>query len=236
MCFTVSIFASTHEIETALGASFEDASDYQPYVHVSGFVHPLLPVVTAGHPNRLRMMRWGLIPAWVKDAEQARDLADKTLNARCETVFEKPSFRASIRSKRALVPVNGFVEWRHEGGIAYPYVVRDQHDALITLGGLWDSWTDQTTGEVVDTCSILTTSANELLRYVHNTKHRMPVIIPAKHRDAWLAATDRQEIEDMMQPYPDGQLEAIPVSREVSRVKVNMDHQEMIEAMGEPLR
>jgi len=235
MCFTVSIFASTHEIETALGAVFDDASAYQPYFHVSGFVHPNLPFVTNERPDAIETLRWGLVPGWVKDREKADDLADKTLNARSETVFEKPSFRSAIVKRRGLLPVNGFVEWRHESDVKIPHLITRRDQDLFTLGCIWESWTDKTSGEVLRTFSIVTTEANEMMSYVHNNKQRMPVVIPTEARSAWLNEDDRGMVSRLMHPLEEGILQAVPLNRDVSRVKVNTDHADLLEPIGEPV-
>lgn len=235
MCFTVSIFASTHEIETALGAVFDDVAAYQPYFHVSGFVHPNLPFVTNERPDAIETLRWGLVPAWVKDREKADDLADKTLNARSETVYEKPSFRSAIVKRRGLLPVNGFVEWRHEGDLKIPHLITRTDQDLFTLGCIWESWTDKTSGEVLKTFSIVTTEANEMMSYVHNNKQRMPVVIPTEARSTWLNENDRGLISRLMLPLEEGFLQAVPLDRDVSRVKVNTDHADLLEPVGEPI-
>ena len=235
MCFTVSIFAQTHEIETGLGATFDGAAAYQPFFHISGFVHPDLPFVTNKDPDQIELLRWGLIPGWVKDREKADELAKRTLNARSETVFEKPSFRSAIVKRRGLLPVNGFVEWRHEGTAKIPHLVRTHDHGLFTLGCLWEAWTDTESGEVLKTFSIVTTEANELMSYVHNNKQRMPVIISPADRAVWLESSEREDLTRLMRPLNDGLLEAQPVSRDVSRVKVNADHGELLDPVGETI-
>lgn len=208
MCFTVSIYASTHVIETGVGALFEDEEAYQPFFRVSGFVHPSLPVVANDDPSHLRMMEWGLIPRWTKDHAKADELRNMTLNARCETIFEKPSFRDAIAKRRALLPVNGFVEWRHEGKQKIPHYIRMHNSDIFTLGCIWEEWTDRGSGEHRTTFSIVTTEANELMSYIHNTKQRMPLVIEPHVRTHWLATDDRAELASIMRPLADGQLEA----------------------------
>lgn len=232
MCYTVSIFANTHEIETDLGATFDDAEAYQPYFHVSGFTHPELPMVTSDRPDAIEMLQWGLIPRWVKDSASALDISGKTLNARSETVFEKVSFKNAIVARRSLLPVNGFVEWRHEGSVKKPFLVRGIGDALITLGCIFEEWTDKSSGEHRKTFSILTTDANELMSYVHNNKLRMPVVIDKADRNTWVANIDRQAIERLMRPFPEHRLQAIPLPREMSRIAINKDNPDLLKPIG----
>lgn len=236
MCFTVSIYAPTHTIETDLGAVFEDVGEYHPFFHVSGFVHPRLPLVINEDPSHIYCCEWGLIPRWTKSAEAAHDVRKMTLNARCETVFEKPSFRDAIRKRRGLLPVNGFVEWRHEGAVKQPHFIRSINGSLLTLGCIWEDWTDVQSGEAHRTFSIITTEANELMSYVHNSKQRMPVIIHRNERGRWLHADDREDIEQCMKPIAEGIIEAYPLTREVSSIKVNDREAEFLEPVGPALK
>ncbi|MBU3740858.1 MAG: SOS response-associated peptidase [Candidatus Kapabacteria bacterium] len=235
MCFTVSIYAGTHVIETDVGAVFDDAEAYTPYYHVNGFVHPELPIIANERPDAIQMMSWGLVPRWTKNAAAADEIRTKTLNARAETLFEKPSFRDAAVKRRALLPVNGFVEWRHDGAIKQPYLVRSRDGHLLTLGCVWEEWTCRGTGEVRRTFSIITTEANALLSWVHNAKQRMPVIIPTSARAAWLADADRHDVMTLMRPLHDGHIEAAPLDRAVSRIKVNTDHPELLTPTGPAL-
>jgi putative SOS response-associated peptidase YedK len=235
MCFTVSIFASTHVIETDTGALFESPEDYTPYFHVSGFVHPTLPFITNTESDRIGAFSWGLIPRWAKDEAAANELRSMTLNARRETVYSKPSFRDAIVKRRGLLPVNAFVEWRHDGKVKQPHLVRMSGSEIFTLGCIWEDWTNKESGELRRTFSIVTTDANLLMSYVHNTKQRMPVIVPRNDREAWLHADDRSIIEPLMRPLEDGALEAFPITREVSRIKVNPTEPQLLESVGETI-
>jgi putative SOS response-associated peptidase YedK len=233
VCYTVSIFAQTHAIETDTGALFEHPEDYEPYYHVSGFAHPRLPLITNADSDTLQLCSWGLIPRWTKDDEGAKKIQAMTLNARRETVFEKPSFRDAIVKRRALLPVNGFVEWHHEGTIKQPHYVRMRSATLFTLGCVWEDWTHPESGEFHRTFSIVTTDANLLMSHVHNAKQRMPVVILPNEREQWLHADDREFLEPLMRPLEDGLLEAYPITREVSRIKVNTREIELLEPVGD---
>ncbi|MFN6135243.1 MAG: SOS response-associated peptidase [Bacteroidota bacterium] len=231
MCYTVSIFSQTHVIETDLGQLFEDASEFVPYVHVSGFSHPKLPVGVA--EDGIRLMRWGLVPRWTKSMQQADEMRGRTLNARSETAFEKPSFRDAIRKRRGLLPVNGFIEWRHEGKLKIPHLVRMRDAEIFTLGCIWEDWVDPATGDCEETFSILTTEANMLMSRVHNSALRMPVIVPRIERAAWMLADEREQVQPLLRPLDEGLLEAFPVTREVSKIRVNRDEPQMLEPVGE---
>lgn len=241
MCFTVSIFAQTHVIEADTGALFDAPEEYRPYYHVSGFVHPHLPVITNDRPEALQLMQWGLIPRWTKSAEAAADISQLTLNARSETIYEKPSFRDAIVKRRALLPVNGFVEWHHDGKLKLPHYVAmgpndtDHPPPLFTLGCIWEEWTDKESGEHHKTFSIVTTEANTMMSYVHNNKQRMPVVISRADRRRWLEADEREIATRLMRPLDDGILQATPIARTMNSIKVNTDHPELLAPIGEPL-
>ncbi|MCU0329513.1 MAG: SOS response-associated peptidase [Candidatus Kapabacteria bacterium] len=233
MCFTVSIYASTHVIETDLGATFDASETYEPYVHVSGFVFPALPIVTNSEPHRIGMAQWGLVPRWVNDTAAADELRSMTLNARSETMFEKPAFRDAAVRRRGLIPVNGFLEWRTEGSVKRPYHIRAVDGSLITLGVLWDDWLDRNTGEVHRTFSIATTAANTLMAWIHNAKQRMPVIVERTERQTWLFDDDKERLKGILGPLPDGRLIAEPVSKNVARVKVNRADHNLLEPLAQ---
>ncbi len=233
MCFTVSIFASTHVIETDTGSIFDHPEDYTPFFHVSAFTHASLPFITGAQPEHIGLLQWGLIPRWTKDEAAAKELRQMTLNARRETVYDKPSFRDAIVKRRGLLPVNAFVEWRQDGKIKQPHLVRLRGSELFTLGCIWEEWTNKISGEQQQTFSIVTTDANNLMSYVHNAKQRMPVIIPRDMRQAWLHAEDREIVEPLMRPLEDGLLEAYPITREVSRIKMNTTEIELLEPVGD---
>jgi len=126
------------------------------------------------------LARWGLVPAWAKDSE----IGSRMINARGETVAEKPAFRAAFRQRRCIVPADGFYEWRSEGGVKQPYHFRARDGRALGLAGLWERWRSAG-GELLETCAIVTTEANEIVRPVHP---RMPVVLSPSDYGAWLGA------------------------------------------------
>ena len=144
------------------------------------------------------------------------------MNARSETIFEKPSFRHAIRSKRCLVIVDGFFEWRHEGRKRYPYYLTLKSRNIFTLGGIWDSWTNPVSGEETKTFSIVTTEANELMAKVHNSRKRMPLILPKEQENAWLdLELNKETLSGIMQPYNQEDINAMTVENKISRLGFN---------------
>lgn len=169
--------------------------------------------------RQLAMMRWGLIPHWAKDAS----MASKMINARAETVREKPSFREAVKSRRCLLPADGFYEWRTEAGRKQPFRIGMKGGAAFAFAGLWDRWTVTATaaglneGDEVDTVTIVTTTANEKLAPIHG---RMPVILPPENFDGWLdPANDPPVACALLKPYPPDPMAFYRVSTAVNNVR-----------------
>ena len=155
-------------------------------------------------------MRWGLIPSWAKDMS----IGTKTLNARSETVTTKPAFRDSILAKRCLIPADGFYEWRKMGSVKQPYCFEVGEGEVFALAGLWDQWTSPD-GEVIESCTILTTTPNSLVADLHD---RMPVIVPSDKYELWLDpdVTDFKAIRDILKPYDATAMRLYPVNRKLN--------------------
>lgn len=220
MCYDVAYMTRHNEkLVQRYGASLPPGQTLPLYHHVRGFDHPELPVIAAEEPGRIHLFRWGLIPHWVRDEQQARRMARQTLNAMAETVFEKPSYRQAIRRHRCLVLVDGFYEWHtrqhpnEKRERKYPHFIRMIAQETFALGGLYSTWTNRSTGEVLHTFSLITVPANNLLARIHNSKQRMPLILLPEQAGPWLDPEQpRQAVEALMKPLPDGLLEAYPVS------------------------
>jgi len=147
-------------------------------------IAPTQPVATVRiGPEEARrhwqMVRWGLIPSWAKEAS----IGSRMINARAETVADKPAFRAALRRRRCLVPADGYYEWQKTGKSKQPYYIRLRDNLPFAMAGLWERWINPETGEPVETCTIITTDANELTRPIHD---RMPVILNVADYDLWL--------------------------------------------------
>lgn len=179
----------------------------------------------------LTTFRWGLIPAWADDPK----IGYRMINARAESVFSSPAFRTSVRKKRCLIPVDAFYEWRLlEGAPKQPYVIHRRDGAPLALAGIWSAWKDPANDEWLRSCSIVTTTANELMARIHD---RMPVILAPQTWDVWLdpALDDVAELRGLLVPSPAGELEAYPVSRLVNSTR--NEGAALIEAVaGEVLR
>lgn len=169
-----------------------------------------LATVRQGDGRQLFACRWGLIPFWAKDPA----IGNRMINARAETLAEKPSFRRAFAARRCLIPADGFYEWRKQGkGSSRPFYIRLRDDGLFGFAGLWEEWKSPD-GEVVTTCAIITVEPNELMAGIHN---RMPAILKPEHEAAWLdRSNDIPAVSNLLQPYPSELMEAYEISRAVN--------------------
>ena len=176
---------------------------------VNGFDNPAMPVITDDKPEEIQFFHWGLIPTWVKDNETAESIRNNTLNAKAETIFEKASFKHSIIKKRCLILCSGFFEWQKIKGKKYPYYISLKDDEVFVFGGIWSSWADKETGEIMNTYSIITVEANEFVSHIHNTKKRMPLILEPEDALKWISNTlSEKEIRYMMKPFDSSRMKA----------------------------
>lgn len=184
-----------------------------------------LPVVV-NHEDKKRLtkMRWGMIPVWAKDDK----IGYKLINARSETVFEKPTWKRPMKSKRCLIPANGFYEWKKEGDAKQPYYIHLKDQELFSFAGVFDHWTNRETGEVIESYSILTTSPNKEMKPIHD---RMPVVLHQKDEDRWLDPENEspESLADLFNPYDDGALDIYPVDKGVGNARV--DNESLIHAL-----
>lgn len=228
MCYYSSISVGFKIIEDRFGAVFIQTESFKPIYSACGFSFPALPVITNEDNLHIVLLQWGLIPFWVKHYEKSLAIRQRTLNARAETIFEKPAFRNSIVSKRCLVLVDGFFEWRHENKKTYPYYIRLKNQAPFAFAGIWDSWNNPETQEKISTFSVITTKANPLLEKIHNTQKRMPVVLPREMEIVWLQNDlDRGKIQSLLQPYNSDEMEAYPVPRIVNKLGFNTENPEV---------
>ncbi len=173
--------------------------------------------------RELVMLRWGLVPSWAKDPS----IGNRMINARAETVAEKPSFRAAYSRRRCIVLADGFFEWRREGDVKTPYFIALASGEPFALGGLWESWHDTESGDAIQSTALITTEANDYLRTLH---HRMPMILEADAANDWLGG-DKNMLETAAANSPP--LRAWPVDRRVNNAR--NQGEDLIEPDGETL-
>ena len=185
--------------------------------HTSGYSHQKLAAISSAK-GVLDISRhhWGLIPHWVKDTEQAEQIWNNTINARGETIFDKPSFRDAANKHRCIIPLDGFYEHHHKAGKTYPFFVRRVDKQRMFVGGLLSDWVNKETGKIISTTSIVTTKGNELLSQIHNNpkskEPRMPLIIDDENAMQWLEGS-KEEAMELIRPNTEQELEAWTVRR-----------------------
>ncbi len=210
MCGRFVITSSPDSIRRFL--AYEDQPNFPPRYNVA----PTQPVpivrLEAGR-RRFVLMRWGLIPSWVKDPKEFALL----INARIEGLTDKPSFRAAVKRRRCLVPADGFYEWQKAGKAKRPFFIRPRAGGPIAFAGLWETWADRDGGEI-DTMAIVTCAANKTLAPIHD---RMPAIVAPEHFDAWLDAekVEAKAAVALLGPAPDDLLVAEEISTRVNNVR-----------------
>lgn len=214
MCFFVAQFAKLSQMRMRYWNSVnQNTNAFSENFIANGFSHPNLLVLSeVDSTTTLHLAQWGLVPLWVKTQDVAAKVANSTLNARAETIFEKKSFTASAKHSRCIVPVNGFFEWQHSRGKKQPYYIGLKEEDIFSLGGLYSEWTDSTTGVKSQTFSIITVEANPLMSTIHNTKKRMPLILHKEDELAWItSSTNLSKIESLLTPFPDAEMKAHPI-------------------------
>jgi putative SOS response-associated peptidase YedK len=186
MCFTVNVNLIKEELETRYGATLIDPDKYRPSYYYHAFGLPSLPAVCSDRPSVIRLLKWGLIPSWTKDIDQANIIRYKTFNARSESIDKKPSFSSAFKSKRCIIPIKGFFEWQHAGTEKIPWYIYHYTNDILSVAGIYDDWIENNTGEVYSTFSLVTTEANELMADIHNSGKRMPVILKQAEEKLWI--------------------------------------------------
>jgi len=161
--------------------------------------------------RRFVVLKWGLVPFWAKE----KSIGSRLINARAESVAEKPAFRAAFKYRRCLVPANGFYEWKKLKARKQPYLISAGDEGLIAFAGLWEHW-ESPEGEIIESFTILTTDANEAVSDIHD---RMPVILPEEDHDVWLdhTITKPDRLVPLLRPYPAADTRIRPVSSQVNK-------------------
>jgi len=236
VCFTVNLNIIKEELEARYGRELIDHEKYRPSFYYHAYSLPSMPVVCSDRGSGIRLFRWGLIPSWVGDEDEANDILLKTFNARSETLSTKPAFRESFASRRCLVPVRGFFEWQHLGGRKIPWYITLRGEDIFSLAGIWDSWVMQG-GITLNTFSVVTTRANGLMEEIHNTKKRMPVILPSAAEGIWLReGLTRDSLAALMEPVASEMLAAHTVSPLITNARADRNRPELIKPYNYPVQ
>ncbi len=190
---------------------FEEHPNFPPRYNIAP-TQPVPIVRLVAGKRHFELVRWGLVPSWMKEMPKS-----VLINARAETIDEKPSFKGGFRHRRCLIPADGFYEWQaREGRPKQPHLIRRKDGAPFAMAGIWDDWLGAD-GSELESCAIVTTAANDQLSAVH---HRMPVILDPKDWDTWLSneGTSAKQAEALLRPGPNDLMEAVPVSPRVNKI------------------
>jgi len=233
MCYDVSFLtkkskkyasriSDSKEKEESIELGFNEIKNsLSPQYHTNGFIHPSLIVINSFENPHPLLFSWGLVPFWVKDPVSASKLSNNTINARGETIFEKPSFRGPAKNKRCIIVIDGFFEHHHFNGKTYPFFIKLKNNEPIILAGLWDKWEYKQEGITKYSVSIVTTKANSLMAKIHNNpklpEPRMPVLLPKEFIGDWLKPIndnlDKIVVQELIQPYDENELMAYTVPK-----------------------
>ncbi|WP_020595487.1 SOS response-associated peptidase [Spirosoma panaciterrae] len=219
MCYHKSLNVKGSELEERYEANLPEASAFQPVYHANAYQFPDWPILTHQQPDQFQYMRWGLVPHWTKTSDNAAEIRTRTLNARSESVYEKPSFRSAAQTgKRCLIPVTGFYEWHTMGSKKFPFYINSTAQKIVSIAGLWDEWADPETGELIHTYTLLTTDANPLLAAIHNSKKRMPCLLSEKDEQIWLhdELNERDALALLNKQYPVSKLHSYSISKRIT--------------------
>ncbi|MBK9329889.1 MAG: SOS response-associated peptidase [Sphingobacteriales bacterium] len=195
MCFYTKQTKQATELENRFRAKVDDMAVFRTTDYYNGFTYPKTPVITNSKPEIIQHLNWGLIPSWAKD----ESFRQNTLNARIETLTEKPSFRDVVHN-RCLVIADGFYEWQWltaSGSRKQKYLITLPDNGLIAFAGLYSNWTNKQTGEILQTYTIITTEANPFMSEIHNHGKRMPFILKPEQEPAWLRGVNVEAEQDI---------------------------------------
>jgi len=208
MCGRYTLQATPEEI--AAHFAVEDPPLFKSHYNIAPTQNvPVVRLKPDTTKRELVLLRWGLIPSWAKDPK----IAYSTINAKAETVAEKPAFRSAFRKRRCLIPASGFYEWQQEGKQKQPMYIRLRDHRPFAFAGLWELW-EPKIGEPIESCTIVTTNANEFMLPIHN---RMPLILTVQDYDRWLDPIVQTDIlQTLLKPYSADEMEAYAVSKMVN--------------------
>jgi putative SOS response-associated peptidase YedK len=208
-----------HQSDAAIAHAFalEEVPDWDVSYNIAPTQSVAAILSVTNSKRQFKRLRWGLIPSWSKDAS----IGAKLINARAETVAEKPAFRSAFRQRRCLIVADGFYEWQQQEGGKQPFYIHLKNHELFAFAGLWERWQKQE-NEAIESCTILTTGANALMQPLHD---RMPVILHLEDYNTWLNPDIQplQALQSLLRPYPAEELSAYPVSSWVNRPNHNSE-------------
>jgi putative SOS response-associated peptidase YedK len=212
MCGRYAFFSPTEAVKRIF--ALDEVPELEPRYNISPTQS--VPAVRAGEEGArvFAMLHWGLVPKWAKE----RAIGNRMINARSESVAEKPSFRDAFRKRRCLVLADGWYEWQVTPDGKQPWFIHMKHARSLAFAGLWERWKDPVDGALLESCTIVTTGASESIKKIHE---RMPVVLAEEDWDRWLdtAFSETDKLSELLRPYEPKALAAWPVSRQVNAPK-----------------
>ncbi|RLB70449.1 MAG: hypothetical protein DRH04_03580 [Deltaproteobacteria bacterium] len=209
MCGRFALFSSPASIVDHLHLdSVQLPAGFTPRYNIA----PGQEILVIRNNQQPALLRWGLIPGWAKDEK----IGYRLINARAETLWEKPAFRRAASARRCLIPADLFYEWEKTADGKQPYAIRMKTGRLFAMAGVWDAWTDRNTGEVIESCTIITTAAVGSLKKIHG---RMPLIVPPEHYAVWVESADYPNVDfqNLLKVSTTFAFELTPVGRRLNR-------------------
>jgi putative SOS response-associated peptidase YedK len=230
MCFTIEIHLSRRAIEDRFKVDGSALYDFDFNYFYKAFTSPSIPVISQEDSSKVQLMQWGLIPAWSRDREEAERIRKGTYNARSETLHEKPSFKGALNRGRCLIIARGFFEWQLVNQVRIPWYISLKNGDPFVFAGLCDNWRDPVNGEILKSCSIITTGANPMMEKIHNTKKRMPVILRRNLEQEWIHGDPSLlQRKKLLQAYEQSDLKAHTVSPRLSSPQADPSDPAIIE-------
>lgn len=227
MCGRFSLTQPKEKLEKRFNSIFyiDDIEKYHPIPNYNVAPTHMIPIITGNDHLHFQLSRWGLIPHWSKDVR----IGAKMINARRETLLEKPAFMNLLKSKRCIIPMDGFYEWKKNGNIKVPFRIKISNQEIFSVAGLWDTWHCPDNNEIINSCTIITLPANEFMSPMHE---RMPAILMKENENLWLdEEAQPSEALNMVVPYSSDLMECYQVSSKINSVYENTE--ELIEPLEE---
>ncbi len=209
MCGRFALFSSVQAIKKYYNY-LNEVQDWKANYNIAP-TQKIPVIINKNEEKNLQFCQWGLIPFWAKD----KKIGYRMINTRAETIAEKPSFKYAFQKRRCLIPANGFYEWRKKDKQPFFFQIKDSE--IFSLAGIWENW-KSTEGDSIQSCSIITTSANDFMKEIH---HRMPAILAKEQEITWLSSQSQEKLLSLLQPFDSEKMITHTVSKSVNSVKNN---------------
>jgi len=237
MCYHVSVLFDKYKLAERFNlnlSALETTFDLPPNPYINGFTFPHLYLITNQNTLKLDVMQWGLIPSWIKTQKEAEKIRLMTLNAKVETLNEKPAFRNCLKKQRCLIPISGFFEWREIQKAKYPYFIQSNEN-ISAIAGIYEHWKNPDTNEQIKTFSMITTEANNLMAQIHKTKKRMPLIVNYDQGKQWLnEGFEFNHVTEFLEDTQKSNLKAHPIEKDFQQKAIQNSNVNLLKEVPYP--